>query len=274
MMLLEVTANAGQKIGSLIDLASDTNYITHKAAGWLNLRSEDIMLVVHGVGGMKVLVKTKRYLQKSRINTPRGTLKSHQLICYGLDNIADIHRHVSAKELQEFFPEIPLSDLARPREIQLLVSHKEGQLAPQKISTVGDLALWDGPMGKRVASSHSELLEVVTVAAHTSRTHFARSMRTAAVRYEEHTCVVPIHPPQIQQALIVAQSQQSNCAATTSNFLDWWKWDSIGAGCVPRCGGCRCGNCQPGGKEMTLAEERELEMVKSRLTYVAADDHS
>lgn len=31
-MLLEVTTNAGQKIGTLIDLASDTNYITYRAA--------------------------------------------------------------------------------------------------------------------------------------------------------------------------------------------------------------------------------------------------
>lgn len=30
LMLLEVTTNAGQKIGTLIDLASDTNYITHR----------------------------------------------------------------------------------------------------------------------------------------------------------------------------------------------------------------------------------------------------
>ena len=51
LMLLEVTANAGQKIGTLIDLASDTNYITHRAARRLNLRSEKITLVVHGVGG-------------------------------------------------------------------------------------------------------------------------------------------------------------------------------------------------------------------------------
>lgn len=47
MMLLNVTANAGQKIGALIDLASDTNYITHEAATRLNLGSEDITLVVH-----------------------------------------------------------------------------------------------------------------------------------------------------------------------------------------------------------------------------------
>lgn len=32
LMLLEVTTNPGQKIGTLIDLASDTNYITHIAA--------------------------------------------------------------------------------------------------------------------------------------------------------------------------------------------------------------------------------------------------
>ena len=45
-MILEVTANAGQKIGTLIDLASDTNYITHEAAGELNLRSEVVTLIV------------------------------------------------------------------------------------------------------------------------------------------------------------------------------------------------------------------------------------
>lgn len=31
-VILEVTANTRQTIGTLIDLASDTNYITHEAA--------------------------------------------------------------------------------------------------------------------------------------------------------------------------------------------------------------------------------------------------
>ena len=38
LMLLDVTANDGQKVGTLIDLASDTNHITHKAASGLNLK--------------------------------------------------------------------------------------------------------------------------------------------------------------------------------------------------------------------------------------------
>lgn len=62
VMLLDVTANAGQKIGMLIDLASDPNYI--KTAHELNLWSEDVTLVVHGVGGMKVSVETKQYQLK------------------------------------------------------------------------------------------------------------------------------------------------------------------------------------------------------------------
>lgn len=150
MMLLEVTANAGQKIGTLIDLASDINYITHKAASRLNLRSEVITLVVHGVGGMKACVETKPYLLKIRVKTPKGTLKLHQLVCYGLDSIADVHRHVTPRQLQKFFPEVSLDELVRPREINLLISHREGQLAPQRVKAVGDLVLWDRPLGKSV----------------------------------------------------------------------------------------------------------------------------
>lgn len=255
LMLLNVTANDGQRIGTLIDLASDTNYITHRAASKLNLRSEDVILVVYGIGGMKVSVATKRYLLKIRVNTPRGTLKSHQLICYGLDKIADVHRHVPAVKLQKIFLDVPLKELTRPREIQLLISHKEGQLVPQKVCSVGDLVLWDGPLGKTIGGMHPDLFEEVTVMAHTSKTHFVRSMRTAAVKYSELICKDPVscqspdHP-----------CTQSNTATSSRDFLKWWRWESIGATCEPRCGGCCCGNCQPGGKEMTLAEEREMEM--------------
>lgn len=171
LMLLDVTANDGQRIGTLIDLASDTNYITHKAASKLNLRSEDVTLVVYGVGGMKVSVATKRYLLRIHVSTPRGTLKSHQLICYGLDKIAEVHRHVPAVKLQKIFPDVSLKDLARPREIQLLISHKEGQLVPQKVCSVGDLVLWDGPLGKTIGGTHPDLFEEVTLmATHQRRT--------------------------------------------------------------------------------------------------------
>lgn len=61
-MLIEVTANAGQKVGILIDLVSDTNYLTHRAANKLKLRSEKVTLVVHGVRGMAMKVNTRIHL--------------------------------------------------------------------------------------------------------------------------------------------------------------------------------------------------------------------
>lgn len=56
LMLLEVTTWVGQKNGTLFDLGSKTNYITHKAARRLDLQGE--MLAIHGVGGMTIKVKT------------------------------------------------------------------------------------------------------------------------------------------------------------------------------------------------------------------------
>nr|AAD26627.1 unknown [Takifugu rubripes] len=266
MMLLEVTANAGQRLGTLIDLASDTNYITHSAASRLNLRSEEITLVVHGVGGMEVCVETKRYLLRIRVKTSQGTLKSHQMVCYGLDRIAEVHQSVTAGQLQRFFPRIAQAELERPKEVDLLISHREGRLAPQRVQAVGDLVLWDGPLGKTVGGAHPHLFEKLVLSAHASRTHFARSMRTAAVRYVEMAGTPP-KPPLNSHYIGKTNSAHQE-------FLKWWRWDSIGTACEPKCGGYRCGNCQPGGKEMTLAEERELEVVRAGLTHVMSDDHS
>lgn len=117
MMLMEVTTNAGQKIGTLIDLASDTNYITHEAAERLKLRGEEITLVVHGVGKMAIRVSTKRYLLRIRVKTHKGTEKAHQLICYGLEEIAKVHRSVTPEQLKKFFPEADLEESKRPEKM-------------------------------------------------------------------------------------------------------------------------------------------------------------
>ncbi len=213
-MLLKVTTNAGQKIGTLIDLASDTNYIIHIAASRLKLRSEKITLVVHGVGGMVMKVKTKRYLLKVRVKTTRGTEKAHELICYGLDEIAKVHRVIKAQQLIKFFPDTNLEDLHRPEHVELLISHREGRLAPQRVKVVGDLVLWESPLGKTVGGAHPDLCEGVDMALHNSETHFARSMRITAVKYQE-----------------IAEMQESRAETKSTvvgrEFLDWWRWDSI-----------------------------------------------
>lgn len=59
-MLLEATTNSGHLIGTLIDLSSDTNYISNEAAVHLKLNGENIKFIVEGVGNMERTVATKR----------------------------------------------------------------------------------------------------------------------------------------------------------------------------------------------------------------------
>ena len=181
ILLLEVIANAGQKVGTLIDLASDNNYITHRAASRLNLKSEDIKLIGHRVGGIKVHVETRRYLLKIRVKTPKGTLKSHQLVCYGLDSITDVHKHVTPQQLQRFFPDVSLEDLVRPKEIHFLITHREGQLAQrnraEQISCCGR-----GPLEKTGLSVVVILSCLRNIASQpTCPGHTSQSMRAAAL---------------------------------------------------------------------------------------------
>ena len=43
--------------------------------------------------------------------------------------------------------------------------------------------------------------------------------------------------------------------------------ESLGVTCYPKCGGCRCGKCHTGGKDMSLVEEKEYELIKKGLVF-------
>ncbi|XP_076129224.1 uncharacterized protein LOC143110221 [Alosa pseudoharengus] len=271
LMLLEVTTNSGQLIGTLIDLASDTNYITNNAAQRLGLIGESIKLIVHGIGGMTTTVTTKRYSLRLRVKTIKGTVMEHKLLCYGLESIAEISQPVTPQQLQKIFPDIAAEKLVRPENIDLLISHREGRLVPQPFKLEGDLVLWDGPLGKTVGGTHPDLFEVVDLTLHQSETHFARSMRTSSRVYKEvlvDTKDLSEDPMRMEEVTL------GSTTATNKEVFEWFKWDSIGAACDPKCGSCKCSKCPPGGREMTLGEERDLEKIKDCLSYVLADKHS
>lgn len=67
----------------------------------LNVRREEIPLVVHGVGLMKTQVNIKRYLLKIKVKSSKDSF--HQMICYRLNSITDIHKHVFPEQLRIFF---------------------------------------------------------------------------------------------------------------------------------------------------------------------------
>ncbi|XP_078370325.1 uncharacterized protein LOC144654092 [Oculina patagonica] len=48
---------------------------------------------------------------------------------------------------------------------------------------------------------------------------------------------------------------------------DFYNVEQLGVECTPRCGGCKCGKCPPGGKDYTLKEERELQLIEGKLQF-------
>ena len=50
----------------------------------------------------------------------------------------------------------------------------------------------------------------------------------------------------------VRNAAQTNVSKSDREFLDFFKEESIGVECSPRCGGCRCGTCATGSKQMSI----------------------
>jgi len=48
---------------------------------------------------------------------------------------------------------------------------------------------------------------------------------------------------------------------------DFYNIESLGVSCIPACGSCKCGHCHPGGKSMTLHEEKELKMIEDGIEF-------
>ena len=45
--------------------------------------------------------------------------------------------------------------------------------------------------------------------------------------------------------------------------------ESLGVSCTPLCGGCKCGKCHLGGKNMSIMEEKEGTLIESKLKFQA-----
>ncbi len=68
------------------------------------------------------------------------------------------YKLIKPKQLQKFFPEVKLEELVRPKEIELLISHREGRLAPPKSEGCGGSCLMGQSFGKDSRRSSSRLI--------------------------------------------------------------------------------------------------------------------
>ena len=67
-----------------------------------------------------------------------------------------------------------------------------------------------------------------------------------------------------QTKLIVKHAIVLHAAGSIGNFFEL---ENLGTNSNPKCGGCLCGSCHPGGKNMTLQEEEELKLIEDGISF-------
>lgn len=73
------------------------------------------------------------------------------------------------------------------------------------------------------------------------------------------------HPNLLENTKKVVQHAVVHHA--TVRIEDFYTMERLGVECSPRCGSCKCGQCHPGGKNMTLKEEREYKLIEDKLIH-------
>ena len=128
---------------------------------------------------------------------------------------------------------VPQAELNRPSEgeVDLMVGLQYAAYHPVRIRAVGHLLLYENRFGKTVGGSHPDIQE------DTMLKDSCFKVRTAVVLHVQ------------------------------SLMEPFFEIESLGVSCIPKCGACSCGTCHPGGKAMTLKDERELEMIEKGLEF-------
>ena len=113
----------------------------------------------------------------------------------------------------------------------MLIDQQVAALHPVRCKAVGNLILMKNEFGFVVSGSHSH---IKTNAAITSSCLQARNAKVMYV------------------------------SGKIESFFDI---EALGVTCEPKCGGCKCGHCHPGGKNMSLKDEREYQLIEKGLQY-------
>ena len=229
--------SGNHRLGTLLDNCSTDNYVTHAMAKRLKLSGEDVELEVEGVGGVKNNVDSKIY--KVPVYDIYGV--EHTIECYGMDVIttpADPPELESYAKVCAKFRVRP-EQMKRPKYIDLLVSMREHYLlSDHKETSVGGMALYKGPLGLVFGGLDRELKFVSHKMAFNSTKVVVRTVPSCVLR------------------ATVKEVKRSFATRTDREILEFFKEESIGAQANPACGGCICGNCILGGKQMSLKDEK------------------
>ena len=247
-----VSAKCGTRLGTMFDLCSTDDYITHKCARRNGFEGIDVVLIIEGIAGSEVKIETKLYT----VHLVDNEGEVHELPCYGLEKISSVVNPPEKKSYMNLCRKfgVTVREMRRPEEIDILISMRQNHVHPTPIETFGGMKLYKGVFGLVFGGSDPDLKFSPHQLFYPSSAHLA--MSTPLQQVQAHT-----------MKSIVKQASMVSVTKTSRDFLDYFKEESIGVECNPRCGGCLCGKCPLGAKQMSLRDERKYERFKSCMEY-------
>ena len=235
--------------GTLLDNCSTDHYITNDMARKHKLRGEEVELLVEGIGGESTKVDSKIY--QVPIKDKFGTL--HTIECYGMDVIATPAKPPEAASYSELCDKFGVSpeEVKRPQKIDLLISMRDNYLlADSKLKTIDKMALYDGPLGKVFGGLDPNL-------------KFGQDFKMSFKSTKQIISEVSSHT----MRAVLREVTRTHTAKTDKEFLDFFREESIGAECSPKCGSCLCGKCPLGGKQMSLKDEKDYNLFVDHMRH-------
>ena len=238
-----VQGPSGNKIGALLDLCSTDDYVTHKYAKKHKLHGEQVELSVGGIGDNTMNISTMVYMVPIMVEG-----KFYEFPCYGLDSISSIASPPDKDSYSDLCSQFKVksSQVKRPASIDLLISMRQNFLHPKPLKTIDRMILYNGPLGKVFGGVNPDLVFTPFVTSYPSSVNFSSASIHSTVMKTIVKDVAYITPAKSEKA-----------------FLEYFKEESIGVECTPRCGSCRCGTCPTGAKQMSLKTEMEYDRFKS-----------
>ena len=152
------------------------------------------------------------------------------LFVIGIEKISSKIENINFGKVYELFG-IPKDSINRPQsgEIDLLIGVRYAGFHPTRIASKNHLLLLENRFGKIIQGIHPEINETTTL---------------------DSRCM------QIKHAIVM------HVCDSSFNSIE-----NLGVNCVPKCGSCKCGKCHPGGKDMSLKDEKELELIEQGLKF-------
>ena len=230
VLLAMSTATSNDKhVTILWDSGSDVSLITHKAAARLDTRGRDVDVSIVGVGNNAVVLKSKEY------SIPLVDLegKLHNICAFGMDEITSSVRHICMEQIAARFPNIKTTDISRPEGgVDMLIGVDHCAILPTVVDTVENIQLLKGPFGYYVRGSLCET-------------------GSSGKREYENKRILLNHVNVTSRINTIRVETPAAISASLENFF---KVESLGTCCTPKCGGCRCGKCPRGMGDYTLKE--------------------